>query len=131
MTLLLGVDGSSNPTTGMGGWGICVSNGDELYGGISLPDNQKCTNNIAEYIALINALNYVLSTNSSAKIVVDSMLVAYQLKGTYKVRSARITPLYKEAKALMNQLGCLVSVEWGARNSTPLLKQADKLSRNY
>jgi ribonuclease HI len=67
-----------------------------------------CTNNVAEYRALIGAARYLLdSTNSKGKrinVYSDSELLVKQIKGVYRVRSSRLKPLFSDAANLIREL---------------------------
>ncbi|MGL6073070.1 MAG: ribonuclease HI family protein [Fimbriiglobus sp.] len=59
------------------------------------------TNNVAEYTALIRALELAqLLGLTSLRIYSDSELMVKQMKGVYKVKSADLQDLYAEAKKL-------------------------------
>jgi ribonuclease HI len=84
------------------------------------------TNNVAEYTALIEALEYVHEHASTAQITVrgDSQLVIRQLTGEYRVRSERLRPLWQEASHLARDLD--ITFEWIPREQN---EHADGLSR--
>ncbi len=61
----------------------------------------ETTNNVAEYTALIRALEAVRQVGAeSLTVLCDSELVVKQLNGQYKVKSEQIRPLYEQAKGL-------------------------------
>jgi probable phosphoglycerate mutase len=63
------------------------------------------TNNVAEYYALLAALDYATSRGISAlRIRSDSELLVRQMHGRYKVKSADLKPLYERALKLVRQL---------------------------
>jgi probable phosphoglycerate mutase len=63
------------------------------------------TNNVAEYFALLAALDYAMSHNISAlRIRSDSELLVRQMQGRYKVKSADLKPLHERAAKLARQL---------------------------
>jgi ribonuclease HI len=63
------------------------------------------TNNCAEYQALLAALRYAVEHGYRAlEVVSDSELLVRQIQGRYKVRSADLTPLYRQACKLISQL---------------------------
>ncbi|UXD21803.1 ribonuclease H [Ignicoccus pacificus DSM 13166] len=84
------------------------------------------TNNIAEYTALIKALECLREKGIKDKVIIrgDSQLVIRQLKGEYSVRSERIKPLFQRAKELLRGLDYVL--EWVPRR---LNEEADALSR--
>jgi ribonuclease HI len=64
------------------------------------------TNNVAEYYALLAALDYVTSHNISAlRIRSDSELLVRQMQGRYKVKSADLKPLHERASKMARQIG--------------------------
>jgi probable phosphoglycerate mutase len=63
------------------------------------------TNNVAEYYALLAALDYATSYGIRAlRIRSDSELLVRQMQGRYKVKSADLKPLYERALKLTRQL---------------------------
>ena len=63
------------------------------------------TNNVAEYFALLAALDYATSHNIAAlRIRSDSELLVRQMQGRYKVKSADLKPLHERAAKLARQL---------------------------
>ncbi|MGB9791861.1 MAG: ribonuclease HI [Thermacetogeniaceae bacterium] len=86
------------------------------------------TNNIAEYTALIKALEWLLEngcTDKEITVCSDSQLCIYQLQGIYAVRSPKIIPLYNRAVELAEKFSSL-SFKWVPREQN---EEADKLSR--
>jgi ribonuclease HI len=62
------------------------------------------TNNVAEYRALIRALERAGELGASEiEIVGDSELVARQLTGAYKVKHPALRPLYQQALAALQE----------------------------
>jgi probable phosphoglycerate mutase len=63
------------------------------------------TNNVAEYYALLAALDYAVTHGISAlRIRSDSELLVRQIQGRYKVKSAELKPLHERATKLARQL---------------------------
>jgi ribonuclease HI len=63
------------------------------------------TNNVAEYEALLEALDYCVKRKlSPVEILADSQLLIRQLSGQYKVKHPNIIPLHRKAKEYMAQL---------------------------
>src|SRR5258706_8054102 len=61
----------------------------------------RMTNNVAEYYALIAALDYAQSNNIRAlRVESDSELLVKQMRGQYKVKSADLKPLFERAKKM-------------------------------
>jgi ribonuclease HI len=64
------------------------------------------TNNVAEYYALLAALDYATSHNiSSLRIRSDSELLVRQMQGRYKVKSVDLKPLHERASKMAKQIG--------------------------
>lgn len=60
------------------------------------------TNNVAEYYALIAALDYALAHNvRRLRIRSDSELLVRQMQGVYKVKSPDLRPLYERARKMI------------------------------
>jgi ribonuclease HI len=96
------------------------------YGLAAKPYSKDSTNNVAEYTALIKALEW-LSRNQmheSIRIKSDSKLVVSQINGEYKVKSKRIVPLYKQAMSLKNSFPS-IEIAWVPREEN---READALT---
>jgi ribonuclease HI len=62
------------------------------------------TNNVAEYYALLAALDYAVGHGiKGLRIRSDSELLVQQMKGRYKVKSADLKPLHERASKLARQ----------------------------
>jgi ribonuclease HI len=105
------IDGGARGNPGSAALGFVVTDdqGNELYRfGAELG---RCTNNIAEYASLIEALKYLNSkypflgnaVPDAEEFVVhsDSELVVRQMSGRYRVRDPKLVPLHREAKSLI------------------------------
>ena len=65
----------------------------------------RATNNVAEYYALIGALDYAQSQNISRLAVrSDSELLVRQMQGRYKVKSPDLRPLHERAQKMARAL---------------------------
>ena len=97
------VDGGSRGNPGPAGIGVVVL--DEK--GKTLKEFNKyigiATNNIAEYYAVIYGLQEALFQKiDEARLFLDSELVAQQLEGEYRVKDAKIKPLFEQALHLIS-----------------------------
>lgn len=94
------IDGASKGNPGPSGIGVVIcKNGRTLRNISSYIGN--ATNNIAEYTALIHALQEGLILNAqSVKVNSDSELLCRQLNREYKVKSPHIVSLYEQALRL-------------------------------
>lgn len=73
------------------------------------------TNNIAEYTALVEAYNWLLThreligNSSEIKFYLDSKLVVSQMQGLWKIKHPNMQPLFLSVKEKEKQLGMRVS----------------------
>lgn len=95
------IDGASKGNPGHSGIGIVIyRNGQELKRISSYIG--KATNNIAEYTALICALEEALLLKArSLEINTDSQLMARQINGVYKVKHEGLKGLHARAVRLL------------------------------
>jgi ribonuclease HI len=104
LKLVVHVDGGARGNPGPAAIGVVVSEPggkvlDELAERIGV-----ATNNVAEYRALIRALERAGELGASEiEIVGDSELVARQLTGAYKVKHPALRPLYQQALATLQE----------------------------
>ncbi len=98
-------DGASRGNPGEAGAGSVLldSDGQELAAR-SLYLGQ-CTNNVAEYKALLLGLQSALELGcGNLEIFLDSQLIVRQIQGQYKVKNAILKPLFAEVKELLTKL---------------------------
>jgi ribonuclease HI len=63
-----------------------------------------CTNNIAEYQALILGLGEALGRGATAiSIYLDSELIVRQIQGVYRVKNPTLKPLMADVRALLDR----------------------------
>lgn len=98
-------DGGADPNPGPGAIGVVIKNGaGETVDTISKPVG-VVTNNQAEYMAVIAALEKVLSAGiEEVAMFADSQLVVRQLNGQYKVRNIQLKPLFDTVVVLKSKL---------------------------
>jgi len=119
------VDGASRGNPGPASYAVIIEG----------PDGQNVlamgkylgreTNNVAEYYALITALDYATSHKlSRLRVLSDSELLVRQMQGRYKVKSADLRPLYERAVAMSRSLDYF-AVEHIPREKN---READKLA---
>jgi len=97
------------------------------YGVAAEPFSKDATNNVAEYTALVKALEWLLANSTiSGKVEIksDSQLVVKQLSGEYKVKAKRIIPLYKKVLLLRSKFKD-IEIKWVPREEN---KEADRLT---
>lgn len=100
--LVLSTDGASRGNPGEAGAGMVIedSAGRELFArGEYLG---RCTNNVAEYTALIRGLQEAgRFAPGSLEVRMDSELIVRQLNGQYRVKSPDLLPLFSRARQLL------------------------------
>ena len=96
--------------------GASRSNPGEASVGISILKNNEeidtikkrigiATNNVAEYLGLIEALQYCIEKNIvNVVIYLDSLLVVQQVNLEYKVKSKKLQEYYNQALDLINKI---------------------------
>jgi len=97
------IDGASRGNPGDAGIGILIKETDDKHREIKKYLGTK-TNNQAEYTALIEALESAKELkNRPIRVFTDSLLVANQVNGLWKVKHAEIIPLNKKARSLFKK----------------------------
>ena len=99
-------DGASRGNPGQAGAGAVLlgADGEELaaraeYLGV-------CTNNVAEYRALLLGLDEALARGcQQLAISLDSELIVRQIQGRYKVKNETLLPLYAQVQQRLARLG--------------------------
>lgn len=95
------VDGASQGNPGPSGVGVVICREGQTVKNIASYIG-NATNNVAEYTALIYALEEALAMKADAvKINTDSQLMHHQLKKIYKIKSENIIGLHNQAVRLM------------------------------
>jgi len=80
------------------------------------------TNNEAEYVALIEALNALLEMETDNILILgDSRLVINQVNGIWKITAKNLVPFYKKASKLFKQLNNARLVWWPEDQSKQFL----------
>lgn len=97
-------DGASRGNPGPSGIGAVILKNGEVVHEIAKYIGQV-TNNVAEYEALLAALDYCVKHKCSpVEILADSQLLIKQLAGEYRVKHENIKPLYQKAQSLLSHL---------------------------
>jgi ribonuclease HI len=111
MALIIYTDGACEPVNpgGVACYGYVVYwNGEIVKRGMGVvTEGEEASNNVAEYGALIKALEHVREAGHEEEeitIRTDSELVVRQVQGSYKVRASRLLPLYLRAMELLDGL---------------------------
>jgi probable phosphoglycerate mutase len=119
------IDGGARGNPGPAGYGVRIEQRDgTLVDEFGAPIG-VATNNVAEYRALLAALEWGLAHGRQQLLVrSDSLLLVQQMLGKFKVKNAGLQPLHARAKQLARQIGH-VSFEHVGRSSNA---HADRLA---
>lgn len=97
-------DGGARGNPGPAAVGVIVREDDKILEEYSEVIKQKVTNNVAEYVGLIKALEVASKyTQGEITCVLDSELVIKQLLGEYRVKSPALLKLFLEVQKLQNR----------------------------
>lgn len=102
----INIDGGARGNPGLGGWGAVVRDESgavvaELMG--ALP---HATNNVAEYSALLAALDWCIEHGAaSLHVRADSLLLVQQMRGVYRVKNEGLKALHGKARLLVHRIG--------------------------
>lgn len=104
-TLRLFTDGAARGNPGPSGLGIVIEDeqGLRLWGGCRYIGT--ATNNVAEYLALIDGLRKVAEWKPGrVEAYLDSKLVVEQMEGRYRVKHPDLQLLHRQARVLASAL---------------------------
>jgi ribonuclease HI len=97
-------DGASRSNPGESSVGISISKDNEEIDTIKKRIG-IATNNVAEYLGLIEALQYCIENNIMEVVIyLDSLLVVNQVNLEYKVKSKKLQEYYNLAIDLINKI---------------------------
>jgi len=95
-------DGACRGNPGVGGAGAVITDARENVVWAGKEYLGQCTNNIAEYRALILGLNGALAHGcNSLEVYLDSELLAKQINGSYRVKNENLKVLMNEVRSLL------------------------------
>lgn len=108
MTLTIYTDGGSLNNPGEAAIAYVIYTGETLRTQFTKRIG-TASNNVAEYTALIEALNTVKNTLKnqavdSIRVFADSLLMVNQLNGLYKIKEARLQELHLQVKLLEKEI---------------------------
>ncbi len=99
------VDGASRGNPGPASYAVVVRGPDGTTRFEAGKYIGRATNNVAEYYALISALDYAVAQGVDRLLVrSDSELLVRQMEGRYKVKSPDLRPLHEHARKLARGL---------------------------
>jgi len=93
-------DGGARGNPGPGAIGVIVRNDERILTRFSQRIGKYTTNNIAEYEALIKALEIAKPLTKELTCFLDSELVVNQLLGKYRVKDMKLMPLFLRVQKL-------------------------------
>lgn len=103
--LVAHIDGASRGNPGPAAYGVHLETEDGATVATLSKTLNETTNNVAEYHALLAALDYALEHHiPRLRVLSDSELLARQVQGIYKVRSLDLRPLHERARKAIAQL---------------------------
>ena len=124
-TCSLYTDGASRGNPGLAGAGMVLLDADGQEIAAKSAYLGRCTNNVAEYKALLLGLELARQAGcAKLAVYLDSELIVRQLNGIYKVKNAALKPLYEQARQLLQSFA-EVSVTHVVRAKN---KRADELA---
>jgi acyl dehydratase/ribonuclease HI len=93
------IDGAARGNPGPAAYGVVVRRPDGTTHESLGKYIGRATNNVAEYYALIAALDYAAASGiKRLRVYSDSQLIVNQIKGLYKVKHPDLRPLHERAK---------------------------------
>jgi ribonuclease HI len=127
-TLTLQFDGGSRGNPGPAGIGVVVSAADGTPLVTLGRFIGRATNNVAEYRALITAMEEALKLGAKNVVIRgDSELIIKQMRGEYRVKNPDMKLLYDEAQSLLSQFA-YAKIEHNLRHKNELADQLANLA---
>ncbi len=123
--LVMYTDGASRGNPGMAGAGAVILDDQNQELRTVAEYLGTCTNNVAEYQALILGLAEAVTLGGkNIRIFLDSQLIVRQVQGRYKVKNKTLQPMFAEVKKLLAKFDSY-EIDHVARE---LNKRADELA---
>jgi len=122
-------DGGARGNPGPGAIGVIVREDEKILTQYSAFIGKFVTNNIAEYEALIKALELARKfTDDEITCVLDSELVVKQLLGEYRVKNPHLLPLFLKVQKLQENFKKIKYVHVSRENKFQII--VDELLNN-
>jgi probable phosphoglycerate mutase len=100
------IDGGARGNPGPAGFGVRIEQADGALIEEFAESIGVATNNVAEYRALLAALEWARRhERRQLHVRSDSLLLVQQMLGNYKVKNAGLQPLYARARVLALEIG--------------------------
>ena len=121
------IDGGARGNPGPAGFGVRVEQEDGTLIEEFAESIGTATNNVAEYSALLAALEWA-QRHGHAQLHVrsDSLLLVQQMLGNYKVKNAGLQPLHARARVMAREIGKVTFEHVGRAKNT----HADRLANS-
>jgi ribonuclease HI len=122
-------DGSGGSDGHSGGYGFVAksTHGNVLAEGYGKSTGNVLSNNVSEYLSVINALEWSKGkTAGQITIKTDSLLVVQQVTRQWKCKKEHLKPLQEKARALLIEVDA--NIVWIPRAEN---EDADALSRKW
>lgn len=128
MILRIYTDGACRGNPGLASYGFTIQDKKDKFLHKEGKFIGEATNNVAEYTAVFEALKYTKNKYGDRKLQVelftDSKLVAQQLSGNFKIKSAHLKPIIEKIKIFSFELGGVIFTHIPRAKNTA----ADKLA---
>ena len=119
------IDGGARGNPGPAGFGVRIEEADGTLVEEFAESIGTATNNVAEYSALLAALEWAKRHGrDQLHVRSDSLLLVQQMLGNYKVKNAGLQPLHAKALVLARDVGTVTFEHVGRA----LNKHADRLA---
>jgi len=100
------IDGGARGNPGPAGFGVRIEQADGTLVEEFCESIGTATNNVAEYRALIAALEWAKAHDErELHVRSDSLLLVQQMRGVFKVKNAGLQPLHAKARLLAHAIG--------------------------
>ena len=100
------IDGGARGNPGPAGYGVRIERADGALAEEFGDAIGVATNNVAEYRALIAALEWAKAHGHREVLIrSDSLLLVQQMRGIFKVKNAGLQPLHGKARLLAHEIG--------------------------
>ncbi len=119
------IDGASRGNPGPAAYGVVIKTARGTPIAAFSKILGRTTNNVAEYQALLAALEHVLEDgHARLRVLSDSELLVRQIEGSYKVKSPDLKPLYQRARQMIGKLDSF-AIQYVPREQN---READRLA---
>jgi ribonuclease HI len=127
--LTIYTDGACSNNPGPGGAGaVLLSNIQEPTATLSNYLGDDCTNNVAEYTAIIQALEIWGQASQEVTIYTDSKLIVEQIYGRWKVKAPHLQSLHVRLADLLSNASSWSLIWVKGHVGNPFNEMADRLA---